>query len=764
MKVRFWKQRFVIGLTTVAVVLGMANPAFSTDVAGSSVAVPGTNTPLVVANGTATTNAPALKVVGPVPAKVSPGLSDIVELAQSGVDQSVILSYINNSLKTYHPTSSDIIYLRDIGLSSEVISALINHTGESPQETSSASVQVSSQPAVTTTTGAPVLPAPAAPPAVSSSAEAISPSSTSPPPVSSSTSTPVPNAPPAQPATVEPFYSDLAPYGAWMDIPGYGWCWQPTSVTVDPFWKPYCNDGYWLDSDYGMYWNSSYSWGWAPFHYGRWFFYAPYGWLWYPGTVWGPSWVCWRYTPDYCGWAPLPPGANFESGFGLMYDGGLVGYDFDFGLPSFCFTFVSFHHFFDDHPFHHFLDRDHARDIFHHSRGSDRFFEGPDHRIMNRGMGRDLFPASMRSEIRKVDVRTLPPAAGGRFVGVERPERVGNSLVIYRRQLQMSVPRNASEARFAPTSRIEREARGISAPSQVRSPAFQPRQANLFEKGGSAIERQSQRITSAPSLTGRQPGTRLAEPQVARNQTVFPGQNARIERPGEITGRQFNFNRPLSPPSPSERPGQVRSFRSPASSIPQTPSPQFHAMPAGPRPSREGNAFGSRAELPPLERLPGQSVNNEPRWTTIPSKPSPFGLNHAVGPERGNSLSPGSPSLIQPAPEQRQFSFPTYRFNSTPFPRQEAPSFRTPERFGPVFSSPSFSRSPSFEPRSSWHPSFSPSPSYRSTLPMITQPRPAGPTPTFHGGFGGGFRGGFHGGFRGGGSFSGPRGSGGHRG
>ena len=32
-----------------------------------------------------------------------------------------------------------------------------------------------------------------------------------------------------------------------------------------------------------------------------------YGWCWAPDTVWGPSWVTWRYSGDYCGWAPLPP-------------------------------------------------------------------------------------------------------------------------------------------------------------------------------------------------------------------------------------------------------------------------------------------------------------------------------------------------------------------------------------------------------------------------------------------------------------------------
>ena len=72
----------------------------------------------------------------------------------------------------------------------------------------------------------------------------------------------------------------------------------------------------------GWYWMSDYSWGWAPFHYGRWFHHARFGWCWMPDTVWGPSWVTWRYSDDYCGWAPLPPGAIYRAGVGFFLQRG----------------------------------------------------------------------------------------------------------------------------------------------------------------------------------------------------------------------------------------------------------------------------------------------------------------------------------------------------------------------------------------------------------------------------------------------------------
>jgi hypothetical protein len=53
---------------------------------------------------------------------------------------------------------------------------------------------------------------------------------------------------------------------------------------------------------------TDWAWGWAPFHYGRWFYSGEvHGWVWVPDTVWGPAWVEWRAGGGYVGWTPLPP-------------------------------------------------------------------------------------------------------------------------------------------------------------------------------------------------------------------------------------------------------------------------------------------------------------------------------------------------------------------------------------------------------------------------------------------------------------------------
>lgn len=138
------------------------------------------------------------------------------------------------------------------------------------------------------------------------------------------------------------FYNNLAPYGDWVQVEGYGYCWQPYGV--DENWQPY-TDGYWAYTDGGWTWVSYEDFGWATYHYGRWTRVDELGWVWVPGYEWAPAWVSWRKSPhdDYVGWAPLPPEARFRPGIGISvwvdtaYDIGPGYYNFcrtrDFGAP-----------------------------------------------------------------------------------------------------------------------------------------------------------------------------------------------------------------------------------------------------------------------------------------------------------------------------------------------------------------------------------------------------------------------------------------------
>jgi hypothetical protein len=108
-----------------------------------------------------------------------------------------------------------------------------------------------------------------------------------------------------------PGLNDLAYYGDWQNVDGYGYAWRPR---VDAGWVPY-QQGYWAtDYPYGPTWVSSEPWGYAPYHYGRW---ANVGdqWYWVPDSVnttpvYSPALVAFLPLSDanQIGWVPLGPG------------------------------------------------------------------------------------------------------------------------------------------------------------------------------------------------------------------------------------------------------------------------------------------------------------------------------------------------------------------------------------------------------------------------------------------------------------------------
>jgi hypothetical protein len=133
------------------------------------------------------------------------------------------------------------------------------------------------------------------------------------------------------------FYDSLASYGNWIQRPNYGWVWTPSAVSTS--WRPY-EDGHWVWTDQGWTWITDEPYGWATYHYGRWYQDPEIGWSWVPGDEWGPAWVSWQGADDYVGWAPLPPGvdisASYNSGYG--YNGGYASYDYGIGPEAYVFV------------------------------------------------------------------------------------------------------------------------------------------------------------------------------------------------------------------------------------------------------------------------------------------------------------------------------------------------------------------------------------------------------------------------------------------
>jgi hypothetical protein len=273
------------------------------------------------------------------PANQSPQLQEIVKLTQAKMSDDVILAYIRNSGASYNLSADDILYLNSQGVSQPVISALLQSKSSAAPAPSPAPATTPSPVVAPTTPAPPVSPSPGSPyPGQVSPYPGEAMTAPAPPPTTAP--------PPGPEMSLSYFQTQLAPYGAWVDIPGTGPCWVPSVQATVPDWRPYFNEGHWVYTDDGFFWQSDYPWGEYTFHYGRWLRDYRYGWVWVPGYNWGPGWVCWRNAEaaGYCGWAPLPPGAVFEPGVGLMW-GGHLAVDVDFGLDANAFVFIPFGHF-----------------------------------------------------------------------------------------------------------------------------------------------------------------------------------------------------------------------------------------------------------------------------------------------------------------------------------------------------------------------------------------------------------------------------------
>ena len=309
-----------------------------------------------------------------LPAGVAAGtpVAEVLKLAQAGMDASVIKSYITSCPSAFNLDADTIITLTDAGVSSDLVNAMIEHDKNLSAAT----------------------PPPVASPAPTDSAN---------------------SAPPSTEVTVNDFDNTLTPYGQWIDVDGYGRCWRPPVVIYDSTWQPYCDRGHWVYTDYGWYWDSAYAWG-ITFHYGRWYHHDRFGWIWWPDTVWAPSWVAWRSCDDYCGWAPLPPFTVYQPGVGFFYQGASVTVGFDFGLSASCYTFVSMDHFCELQPRRFCVPPVQITAIFNRTTIINNY--GANNRTMvNRGISVAAIGAATHHPIQPVQVGSLPNASRHGWAG-----------------------------------------------------------------------------------------------------------------------------------------------------------------------------------------------------------------------------------------------------------------------------------------------------------------------------------------------------------
>jgi hypothetical protein len=653
---------------------GASNPA--------QTALASPTNPPVAAPRPATPAAAVLAAPKPPPELPAPA-HDAVRLAQTTIDTSVVVSYIESIREPFSLNADQIIYLSDLGLGTPVINALLKKANNplmvagpvqqvvinaAPEPTNTfANAPVEAAATATnvlltnylasTVAGAPIgipgAPQPASPAPVYGQPQpgyAPAPAPTQPP------QPPAQQVVVTQPVTYNVFYESLSPYGNWVMIEPYGWCWQPSVVSVSPTWRPYCDGGQWLWTDNGWYWQSSYSWGWAPFHYGRWHRSSSIGWVWAPGTDWGPAWVSWRYNDAHCGWAPLPPECHWSAGVGFSWHSRGSRVSIGFGIWDDCWYATSWNRFCDPGLPRWCVDRRDIPRFVHNSRhaiGGDNSVNivGNNNTvIINNGIPADEVQRRGRQEVRKYAV--------------------------------------------ADASTPDRAAQRVNAASSSARPevaAFRPR------------------VQAEPGANSAPPPSILARQESRKNSNVPSTSSGFVpSRPG---GASAN---PVPPVLGATAPGRS----SPAATAPARPDsslPSRSMGKAGEPASRSSGTAGMNPtpNVPSAPSLPTARPGNSPAPQANPSLPARSTPSIRSDLNNVPSTAPGNTAPrpnINPAPT-RSVSTPT---PAAPAARPTENSLARPTYANPSYSSPAARPAPT--------PAATPAPSPSSGIPARSNP------------------------------------------
>jgi hypothetical protein len=481
-------------------------------------------------------------------------------MAEAGTSDDVLLAYVKNSTSTFDLSADQILYLRDIGVSSPVISAMLSRDTDLKSQAAPYTYDQKLYPA-TAPAPAPI-PAPEAAPA----------------PVTEAAPAPVQAPPPvyvsSPPTDVSYFYGNLSPYGTWVQLDGVGWCWQPRVVIVNHGWRPYCDSGHWVYTDAGWFWQSDYSWGWAPFHYGRWYLHERCGWVWTPDRVWGPAWVTWRSEGEHCGWAPLPPHADFDLHMGYRFNGVHVALNFDFGLRPDHFTFISLRDF-NDHDFaHRRLPPAQVTQIYNHTTIINNYVV-QNNTIVNQGMKVDSVAAATHTQFKKVAIRDTAAWSPAQ----SNPHPGGKAeLAVYRPQLKAPAkPVNMVAQKVDDRHPVIQHPAVVPAKSQrpyvASSPA--PGNGNHVSQGQNQGNWPRPAVDRAPAYSQPQPPPKLYRP-------------SNSSAPATASTPSANRSDSSRPAQPAAQPEQERSSSTHSSTTVPTQSGssrQYYPLRSGTSPS-----------------------------------------------------------------------------------------------------------------------------------------------------------------------------------
>jgi hypothetical protein len=335
------------------------------------------------------------------------------------------------------------------------------------------------------------------------------------------------------------FYDDLAPYGNWIERPSHGWVWTPRQVSSS--WRPY-RDGHWVWTDEGWTWISDEPYGWATYHYGRWYDDPEIGWSWVPDDEWAPSWVSFQQGADYVGWAPLPPGVNVSVSVGSGYGG------YAYGIAPEDYCFVPERNFLAPRVATYFVARDRIVPLYRQTRNFTHYRRSGG-RVFNQGVPVERFQRF--GKVRRYQVADLGAnyrTRGARFQGdrveIFRPRVTKAARIappIQRAAARRAVVTTAQFKAAHPSRVAQRQARVNQRQAQVDQ-----RQVRV-DKRQVRVDRQQIKVDRTPQRQARQaPVVRQHQKAaVAQKQARVDQRQVRVDkRQTRVDRQQVKVNRP----------------------------------------------------------------------------------------------------------------------------------------------------------------------------------------------------------------------------
>jgi hypothetical protein len=352
--------------------------------------------------------------------------------------------------------------------------------------------------------------------------------------------------------TFQTFYDELSPYGRWINNPQFGYVWLPNA---GPHFQPYATNGHWVVTEYGNTWVSNYAWGWAPFHYGRWYFDDFYGWAWVPGNVWGPAWVNWRSANGYYGWAPLGPGIHVNV---------------TVNIPLAYWVFVPYRHFMSPRIYAYYVPRRRIVNVYntsvvinnYYTTNNNTYVSGPSKNEIEK-VTRTRVPVRQisqadqpgRTEVNPTALRVYRPQVSESKDTNIRPARISNNNVTDTRRSninnQTTSERNSTNLNTDRNSRISGTPTGTE---NVRS--REGNAGNTTDRANYGINRQSeysqpnqrsnnaQRPNSVQQRPAPQSGSEIRQRSASNREQMQSPAHRETQRPAQVQRREQNQSQP----------------------------------------------------------------------------------------------------------------------------------------------------------------------------------------------------------------------------